>query len=120
MDLNKKRKMTETDETLGRFEEFITEEILSEYSDKKFACVRGQFKHRDGAAVIILEKTPFTEADFNHILNEETGVVKTLDNDVYKNYNMYPDIKYNGMFVTHRSMLHVMMYNHNVASQFYD
>ena len=83
------------------FNEFAVDEILSEYSERKLVCVKGRLKNKTGDAVVILEKTPFSEKDITEILNEESTAVNTLDNDVYQNYNLFPNIHHNGKYLLH-------------------
>ena len=86
----------QSDETTSLFDEFVTEEILSEYSERKMACVLGKLKDKSGEAVVILEKMPFNSADISSILHQNTAALNTMDNDVYKNYYLYPSTKCNG------------------------
>lgn len=68
--------------------------VLSENAQAKNIAVHGNFENSDGDAVVILEKTPFSEDMLPQLLTSETNLVKEFNNDIYSQYMCYPHSRF--------------------------
>jgi len=50
----------------------------------------GKFENSDHDAVVLLEKTPFSEKTLSQMLSAETSLVKEFNNDIYSQYTCHP------------------------------
>jgi len=82
---------------LGRFE---CSEILKDDPTRKTTAVRATVKGSDEPAVVILEKTAFSEPNVKAIFSSATVVQKTFHNDIYGNYSGFPKQELNGLKIT--------------------
>ena len=100
---------TVKDGSIQNFEHFVIDEVLSENSQTKMMCVCGHFSGpnddqvpvdddnpREKEAVVIMEKTHFTEDIARKTLTKDTGVLNTLQNDIYGTYSLHPAPCLNG------------------------
>ena len=55
----------------------------------------GKFENSDHDAVVLLEKTPFSENTLPHMLSEETSLVREFNNDIYSQYICHPQPRFN-------------------------
>ena len=55
----------------------------------------GKFANSDSDAVVILEKTPFSEDTLSQMLSAETSLVMEFNNDIYKQYTCQPQAQFN-------------------------
>ena len=79
------------------FRNFKTIQVLTDSSQRKMMCVHGKFEGRDKQdAVVILEKTPFSEDTTKAILTGKTTGEHTLQNDIYATYHLHPTPTLNG------------------------
>ena len=77
---------------LTNFQGFTVQKVLMESADKKLMAIQGTFQERgdDGStAVVILEKSPFSEETIPNVLTKRTGLKKQFRNDVYALYDGY-------------------------------
>lgn len=79
---------------------FIVNRILSDNGQRKTICAEGTFTDKDGKAVILLEKTPFSEEVFRSLCTKNSALEKQFLNDIYGSYECYPEIKLNGKLLS--------------------
>lgn len=71
---------------------FKLKSVLSNSADSKRLTVEGTFS--DGqAAVVILDKKPFTEESFSELFSSESKLQQIFQNDIYGNYDCIPGVK---------------------------
>lgn len=71
--------------------------VLSNSADTKRLTVQGTFP--DGQqAVVILDKKPFTEENFEELFSGESKLEQIFQNDIYGNYDCLPGVKAAGKF----------------------
>ncbi|KAJ9579719.1 hypothetical protein L9F63_004645 [Diploptera punctata] len=85
---------------LTNFGNFQQKRILSENSQRKIICVEGTFSDKEGSAIVLLEKKPFSEEILKNTLTAESVVNKEFSNDIYGFYECFPKEKYNGVKAT--------------------
>ncbi|XP_015757633.1 PREDICTED: m7GpppX diphosphatase-like [Acropora digitifera] len=71
--------------------------VLNENAQVKNIVLHGKFENADGDAVIILEKTPFSEETLPQFLTSETSLVKEFHNDIYSQYMCHPSSRFNAL-----------------------
>lgn len=87
----------ETEINLSTFE--ITR-ILQNNCLKKQVCVEGIFKGHEGSSVILFEKQNFSDdipSLKKELFNTDTILQKRYSNDIYGNYDCFPNKEYSGM-----------------------
>ena len=55
----------------------------------------GKFANSDSDAVVLLEKTPFSEDTLSQMLSAETSLVMEFNNDIYRQYTCQPQVQFN-------------------------
>lgn len=55
----------------------------------------GKFSNSDSDAVVLLEKTPFSEDTLSQMLSAETSLVMEFNNDIYRQYTCQPQPQFN-------------------------
>jgi len=86
--------------TAGFFSNFSVMKILSENAKQKCLFVHGRFGDKSDDAVLLLEKTPFCPSSISDLLRSKVTTKVTLNNDIYKTLELYPDVPYNGKKLT--------------------
>ena len=84
------------DDESGMFNLFRIVRILNENPQQKTIYVHGKFDGQDGEALVILEKSPFNEGILQKLFEDGTQVKLTLNNDIYKTFEMYTKPELNG------------------------
>ena len=79
------------------FSNFIVDRLLGEISQQKIAFVQGHYEGSEYPAVVILEKTPFSNEAVKSILGAESQTVANLKNDIYQTFSLVPEKEHNGM-----------------------
>ncbi|XP_035684402.1 m7GpppX diphosphatase-like isoform X1 [Branchiostoma floridae] len=85
---------------LSSFQDFEMIKILNDHPKNKSVFVHGKFKGHEEEAVVILEKTPFSEETLPIALSGETKLKVGLKNDIYGNYHGTPPAQVNGIKVS--------------------
>ena len=97
MDLANDHRDEETSKTAPvSFEEFRTTRVLNEDPRSKAMFIEGRFADDDKKAVVILEKTPFSEDTMKKILTGKSDVKVNIQNDIYNTLDLYPPSIHNG------------------------
>ena len=55
----------------------------------------GKFENSDSDAVVLLEKTPFSEETLPQMLSAETSLVMEFNNEIYNQYTCQPQSRFN-------------------------
>ncbi|XP_037077427.1 m7GpppX diphosphatase-like [Pollicipes pollicipes] len=84
-------------EDLGKF---TCSQVLKDDPTKKMLALRADVKGSVNPAVVIFEKTAFSEGSAKEILSSATALKKTFHNDIYGNYTGFPKPELNGLKVT--------------------
>ncbi|XP_043532839.1 m7GpppX diphosphatase [Chiloscyllium plagiosum] len=74
-------------------ESFRLEKILRESARDKLVFIHGKVGQNNGEArdaVIILEKTPFSEETLPHLLNKDADLRLQFRNDIYSTHHLHP------------------------------
>jgi len=79
-------KSTKDAVSLSDFSKFKFRRVLNDNSSKKLIFVEGEFSGSDGAAVVILEKQPFSVETVPQLFTKDTSLDKIFQNDIYGNY----------------------------------
>lgn len=90
-----------TDEQSGvikSFGGFQMMKVLNEDSQRKSIFLLGRFGDSDKEAVVILEKTPFSEDLAKNMLTETSVLKNVMQNDIYGTYELIPKRELNGRF----------------------
>ncbi|XP_013418826.1 m7GpppX diphosphatase [Lingula anatina] len=74
--------------------------VLNENAKHKAIFVHGSFEGSTDDAVVILEKTPFTENTVKGILSSDTDLKLAIHNDIYKTFEAFPKPQENGIKAT--------------------
>lgn len=77
---------------------FKVDKILNNNTKAKLVCLQGTFSNADGAALVLLEKTAFEEENLksdSQYFSSSSCLKKIFHNDIYGNYEYYPDIQLN-------------------------
>ena len=72
------------------FSNFVVDKILGENSQQKIVFVQGHYKDSDVPAVVILERTPFSNETVNSILEGKCETAANLKNDIYHTFSLVP------------------------------
>jgi len=103
MTLEKKRKLEGVvaaqlakDDSGEEFKLFKIVRILNDNPQQKTIYIQGRFEGQDDDAVVILEKLPFNQESLSKVFEEVNEIRLTLDNDIYKTYEMFPPPELNG------------------------
>ncbi|KAL1517225.1 hypothetical protein ABEB36_001018 [Hypothenemus hampei] len=83
--------------------EFELKSILHNNTCRKTVCLRGNFKSREGEALVILEKTAFSGENLtqnSEYFTENSELKKVFHNDAYGNYNYFPVKELNNIKTT--------------------
>ncbi|KAG5897333.1 hypothetical protein JTB14_030219 [Gonioctena quinquepunctata] len=67
--------------------------VLSNNTNRKSIFLRGSFEGKDGEAVLIFEKTAFSEEQFNNgsgYFTEKSKLSESFQNDIYGEYKYFP------------------------------
>lgn len=89
--------------TIIDLKKFKLEGILSNNTQRKVVCLKGSFDNSTGDALVILEKTAFTEENLleeSEFLKQSNSLKKTFQNDVYGDYNFFPKVELNPIKTT--------------------
>lgn len=89
-------------DTLVDLSTFKLEKVLHNNTNRKTVCLRGTFESKAGDALVLLEKTAFAEENLkpdSDYFTEKSSLQKVFHNDIYGNYNYFPQIKLNCMFI---------------------
>ncbi|KAL3275142.1 hypothetical protein HHI36_019911 [Cryptolaemus montrouzieri] len=90
-------------ETLTNLSKFQLNEILSNNTNRKIVSLKGKFEGSSGDAIVILEKTAFSEdilTEGNKYFNEENHLKNIFHNDIYGDYQYFPQIELNALKAT--------------------
>ena len=79
-----------------KFADFRVTKVLHEVSKQKTMFLEGRFGNNDSPAIVILEKTPFSEETAKSMLTKESETKEDIKNDIYHTYQLFPDLKLNG------------------------
>ncbi|KAK9885954.1 hypothetical protein WA026_013830 [Henosepilachna vigintioctopunctata] len=82
---------------------FRLDKILNNNSSRKVVSLKGNFEGSSGDAVVILEKTTFSEDTLrseSDYFNEKSYLQKVFHNDIYGNYHFFPKIELNAVKAT--------------------
>ncbi|CAH1783322.1 unnamed protein product [Owenia fusiformis] len=79
---------------------FKVEKILNENAQTKTMFVHGKFENSEDNAVVIVEKTAFSEKSIRGVLSGDTTMKNTLKNDIYGTYEVYPKPEFNEIKTT--------------------
>lgn len=86
------------------FEKFIFKRILKESPENRLVAVEGSFlkdsADESSSAVVILEKTHFTEEEVKGILTQNTASECLFNNDIYYNLLCHPPATLNSVKAT--------------------
>merc|ERR550532_1308978 len=82
------------------FSGFKVSRVLNEISQRKVIFLQGKFEDKDGDAVVILEKTPFSSDSVSKILSSDSMSSTDLQNDIYNTLQLFPPPQYNGIKTT--------------------
>jgi len=85
------------------FESFEIKRTLIENPENRLFVVEGVFNtenSNDSPAIVVLEKTHFTEKEVSEILSSKTTVEGIFQNDVYGNFLCYPPVNVNAIKAT--------------------
>ena len=88
------KSMENRDDThnLNNFKGFKVKKVLMENADKKLMAIQGEFEGNrkdESAAIVILEKSPFTVETISNVLSEDSKLEKQFRNDIYSLYDCY-------------------------------
>ncbi|PSN57773.1 m7GpppX diphosphatase [Blattella germanica] len=87
-------------DVLRNFGAFKRKRILSDNSQRKIICVEGSFSDKQGTAIVLLEKKPFSDEVLQNTLTSDSTLNKEFSNDIYGFYECFPNVKYNGIKAT--------------------
>jgi len=76
---------------LADLSRFQLNRVLNSDSRTKTICVVGDFVDKEGDAILVLEKTPLDEDTFKNLCSGHTSMKKTFVNDIYGNYQCFPE-----------------------------
>lgn len=100
---------------LGDLSAFQVDEIVHNNTNRKTVCLRGTFESQPGAALILLEKSAFAEENFlgdaaagGYFHAEKDTLQKVFHNDIYGNYEYYPQLKLNCMCLVNIKLLSLL------------
>lgn len=79
---------------------FSFKRILKENPENRLVAVEGTFGEPPSQAVVVLEKTHFTESDVQGFLTEKTTLQRLFHNDVYGNFMCLPPVELNSVKAT--------------------
>lgn len=79
---------------------FVDVKMLRQDVQKKVAFMQAKMSGRAGHAVVILEKTAFTEDGVKQLLSSSTELKFRMRNDVYRQYDGYPQPHANSVQTT--------------------
>lgn len=83
------------------FEKFSFKRILKESPENRLVAVEGSFsKETEESAVVILEKSHFTEEEVKGILSQDTTLQCLFNNDIYYNLLCNPPATLNSIKAT--------------------
>lgn len=88
-------KMVETNCNLASF---IFKEKLGICSYSKKIYLLGSFPDNKGAAIAILEKTPFSDTDVPGVFQESCTAKVYFQNDIYSSFCHFPEAAYSGTY----------------------
>lgn len=105
--VNKKQKLDTDSKSCDSIHDSITDlssfklkDVLQNNTNRKTVCLRGTFDFQEGEAVVILEKTAFSEENLlNTKVNyftENNELEKVFQNDIYGDYRYFLNSKLNG------------------------
>ncbi|KAB0792467.1 hypothetical protein PPYR_14426 [Photinus pyralis] len=105
---SKKRKLEDNKqisihESLNNLTEFKLEKILYNNTNRKSICLQGVFHNSKEPALVLLEKTGFTETNFNgdsEFFTEKSSLKQIFHNDIYGNYEFLPKLELNSIGAT--------------------
>ncbi|CAG9790002.1 unnamed protein product [Diatraea saccharalis] len=86
-----------------QLKDFIPEKTLNNNTSRKTVCIQGKFKDKSGVALILLEKNAFKEEHLNNgsgYFTEHTELLTYFQNDIYGNYECFPQSSLNGVKTT--------------------
>nr|XP_023017169.1 m7GpppX diphosphatase-like isoform X2 [Leptinotarsa decemlineata] len=72
---------------------FHLKNVLLNNTIRKTICLRGSFEGKEGEAVVILEKTAFSEEHFKDgrdYFTDESSLKESFQNDIYGEYKYFP------------------------------
>lgn len=90
-------------ETLNNLSDFKLEKILHNNTIRKSICLQGLFNNSKDPALVLLEKTGFTETNFNEdseFFTEKSSLKQIFRNDIYGNYEFLPKLELNSISAT--------------------
>ncbi|RZB40637.1 m7GpppX diphosphatase [Asbolus verrucosus] len=90
-------------ETLIDLSTFKLEKILHNNTNRKTVCLKGKFDSKNGDALVLLEKTAFAEENLtenSEYFTKNSLLEKVFHNDIYGNYNYFPQINLNSVKAT--------------------
>ncbi|KAF5287297.1 hypothetical protein FQR65_LT02170 [Abscondita terminalis] len=102
----KKTKLDEKNDvhvSLSNLSDFKLDKILHNNTNRKAICLQGSFADTEGAAIVMLEKTSFTEDAFtpkSDYFTEKSSMKKIFHNDIYGNYEFFPKFDLNSLKAT--------------------
>ncbi|XP_050031163.2 m7GpppX diphosphatase [Dermacentor andersoni] len=86
---------------ISSFSDFKPRRVLSEDARTKFMAVEGTFGDlSDTAAVVVVEKTPFSRENYELVFTADTKLEETFHNDIYSSYGGKVTAALNGLTAT--------------------
>lgn len=83
------------DNSIQSFRGFQLIKVLNENARSKTVAVHGKFGESESDAVVLLEKTPFSEDTLPQMLSAETSVKMEFNNDIYNQCTCQPQSRFN-------------------------
>ncbi|PFX24599.1 m7GpppX diphosphatase-like [Stylophora pistillata] len=83
------------DNSIQSFRGFQFIKVLNENARDKTVAVHGKFGDSESDAVVLLEKTPFSEDTLPQVLSTETSVEVEFNNDIYNQCTCQPQSRFN-------------------------
>ena len=74
--------------------------MLKENAENRLVAVEGSFSGSSSPAVVVLEKTHFTESDIEGILTGSSNLQQLFQNDIYGNFLCFPPAHLNAVKAT--------------------
>lgn len=81
--------------SIQSFRGFQLIKVLNENARSKTVAVHGKFGESESDAVVLLEKTPFSEDTLPQMLSAETSVKMEFNNDIYNQCTCQPQSRFN-------------------------
>lgn len=87
-------------ESIKDLSNFKLTSILQNNTNRKSVCLKGIFENREGDALVLLEKTAFTEENLqpnSDYFTSKSYLEKVFQNDIYGDFKYFPKLDLNCM-----------------------